>query len=284
MAQLVARLVRNEKVGGSSPPSSTEVDGLRYAGRRLPPFKSLVLDRIAAVPAFRRGTLPVGYRTCGRPTCRCARPGEQGHGPRGLWTRTVKGAKSRGQYIPVEQVYQVRAELDDYAQFAGLVDDYVEINEVLCKAKIGPPPAAGRKRARRGATLTRALVLAAAGVADRGGGGVLAGPVGRLEQLADGAAGWPGLRRRRRPPPWPAMGAAAAGRRRASSQVDCRPARRAASLWRRRPRSGAGAQGGVDVGRARRVRAGNVPSATRRGLGGVRADRARLPGHRCRRR
>jgi len=78
----------------------------------------------------------------------CARPGEQGHGPCGLWTRTVKGEKSRGQYIPVEQVDQVRAELDDYAQFTGLVDDYVEINEVLCKAKIGPPPAAGRKRAR----------------------------------------------------------------------------------------------------------------------------------------
>lgn len=106
----------------------------------LDELRSLVLDRIAAVPAFRRGSLQVGYRKCGRPTCRCARPGEQGHGPRGLWTRTAKGSGSRGQYIPVEVIDQVRAELDNYTQFAALVEDYVEINEALCKARVGPPP------------------------------------------------------------------------------------------------------------------------------------------------
>jgi len=106
----------------------------------LDELRSLVLDRIAAVPAFRRGSLQVGYRKCGRLTCRCARPGEQGHGPRGLWTRTAKGSGSRGQYIPVDQIDQVRAELDSYTQFAALVEDYVEINEALCKARVGPPP------------------------------------------------------------------------------------------------------------------------------------------------
>lgn len=107
--------------------------------RQLEELRSLVLDRMAAVPAFRRGSLQVGYRKCGRASCRCARPGERGHGPRGLWTRTVKGEGSRGQYIPVEQVEQVRAELDNYAQFEALVADYVEINEALCRAKTGPP-------------------------------------------------------------------------------------------------------------------------------------------------
>lgn len=113
----------------------------------LEELKSLVLDRIAAVPQFRRGSLQVGYRKCGRPSCRCARPGEQGHGPRGLWTRTVRGEGSRGQYIPVEQIDQVRAEVDHYAQFADLVEDYVELNEALCRAAVGPPKAGRRKRA-----------------------------------------------------------------------------------------------------------------------------------------
>lgn len=116
--------------------------------RELDELRSLVLDRIAAVPAFRRGSLQVGYRKCGRENCRCARPGEQGHGPRGLWTRTVKGGGSRAQYVPVEQVEQVRAELDSYAQFEALVADYVEVNEALCKAKTGPP-VGGRTRASR---------------------------------------------------------------------------------------------------------------------------------------
>lgn len=115
--------------------------------RQLDELRSLALDRMAAVPAFRRGSLQVGYRKCGRASCRCARPGEQGHGPRGLWTRTAKGpGGSRGQYVPVDQIDQVRAELDNYAQFAALVEDYVEINEALCRARVGPP-GAGRRRA-----------------------------------------------------------------------------------------------------------------------------------------
>lgn len=122
--------------------------------RQLQELRSVLLDRIAAVPAFRRGSLQVGYRKCGRVNCRCARPGEPGHGPRGLWTRTVKGpGGSRGQYIPVEQVDQVRSELVNYAQFAALVEDYIEINEVLCTSAVGPParrprpdPASGGER------------------------------------------------------------------------------------------------------------------------------------------
>ena len=116
--------------------------------QELQDLRQLVLDRMAAVPEFRRGSLQVGYRKCGSKTCRCARPGERGHGPRGLWTRTAKGSSgsgSRGQYIPVEQVDQVRAELDNYAQFAQLVEDYVEINEALCTAKIGPPPGRSKR-------------------------------------------------------------------------------------------------------------------------------------------
>ena len=113
--------------------------------RQLEDLRGLVLARIEAVPEFRRGSLQVGYRKCGKAACRCARPGEQGHGPRGLWTRTVKGTGSRAQYIPVEHLDQVRAELDNYAQFAGLIGDYVEINEALCRARVGPV-AASRKR------------------------------------------------------------------------------------------------------------------------------------------
>lgn len=113
---------------------------------QLEELRAVMLERLAAVPEFRRGSLQVGYRKCGKPNCRCAKPGEQGHGPRGLWTRKAKGpGGSRGQYIPMEQVQQVRAELDHYAQFAAILDDYVEVNEALCKARMGPP-ARGRRR------------------------------------------------------------------------------------------------------------------------------------------
>lgn len=119
-------------------------------GGQLEELRAQMLDRIASVPQFRRGSLQVGYRKCGKANCRCARPGEQGHGPRGLWTCTAKApgvakGQSRGQYVPVEQVDQVRAELDNYAQFASLVEDYVEVNEALCTARLVPPAARGSK-------------------------------------------------------------------------------------------------------------------------------------------
>ncbi|NLT53616.1 MAG: hypothetical protein GXX79_03395 [Actinomycetales bacterium] len=114
--------------------------------RELEELRVVMLERIAAVPAFRRGSLQVGYRKCGSANCRCARPGELGHGPRGLWTRTAKGpGGSRGQYIPIASVEQVRAELDNYAAFAALIEDYVEVNEALCKAHLGPPARRGRR-------------------------------------------------------------------------------------------------------------------------------------------
>ncbi|UNX54303.1 hypothetical protein MF406_15465 [Georgenia sp. TF02-10] len=164
--------------------------------RQLEERKSLTLDRIAQVPQFRRGSLQVGYRRCGKPGCRCARPGEQGHGPRRLWTRTAKGSGgSRGQYIPIEQVDQVRAELDSYTQFAGLVEDYVEINEALCRARVGPP-AGSRKRAAPAGPDGEKEALPPAGRAGgrRAGGGRRRGPE---------RAGRPGRRGRRARGPEP---------------------------------------------------------------------------------
>ncbi len=114
----------------------------------LESLRGLLLERIGRVPEFRRGSLQVGYRKCGRPSCRCARPGEPGHGPRALWTRTAKGSGgSRGQQIPLGHVEQVEAELASYEQFAELVADYVEVNEAICRAHV---PVAAASRPARG--------------------------------------------------------------------------------------------------------------------------------------
>lgn len=111
----------------------------------LESLRALILERMGQVPEFRRGSLQVGYRKCGRPSCRCARPGEQGHGPRALWTRTARGpGPSRGQQIPLGHLERVQAELAAYEQFAGLVEDFVEVNEAICRAHV-PVAAPGGK-------------------------------------------------------------------------------------------------------------------------------------------
>jgi hypothetical protein len=122
----------------------------------LEELRSVMLDRIAAVPAFRRGSLQVGYRKCGRANCRCA-PSRRA-GTRPTWAvdshRQGPGWLARAVHPPLEAIDQVRGELETYAQFAALVEDHVEINEVLCTARVGPParrprradPAAGGER------------------------------------------------------------------------------------------------------------------------------------------
>ena len=41
---------------------------------------------LSGVGDFRRGALSAVFRKCGKPNCRCAQPGERGHGPQ--WNRT----------------------------------------------------------------------------------------------------------------------------------------------------------------------------------------------------
>ena len=47
--------------------------------------------QLEALGDFRRGSISVNYRKCGKANCRCARPGQRGHGPQYLWRTTVKG-------------------------------------------------------------------------------------------------------------------------------------------------------------------------------------------------
>lgn len=92
---------------------------------------------LAAVGDFRRGSISENYRRCGKPNCACAQPDHPGHGPRYLWTRTVAGRGTRGRQLSAEEVDKVRRELANYAEFAAVSEQIVEVNEAICEAR--PP-------------------------------------------------------------------------------------------------------------------------------------------------
>ena len=91
--------------------------------------------RLAAVGDFRRGSVTENYRRCGKPNCGCAQPDHRGHGPRFLWTRTIRGNKTRGRQLAAGEVAKVRRELECYAGFAAISEQIVEINERICEAR-----------------------------------------------------------------------------------------------------------------------------------------------------
>ncbi|HEY1320905.1 MAG TPA: DUF6788 family protein [Streptosporangiaceae bacterium] len=95
--------------------------------------------QLSRVGDFRRGSVSENWRRCGKPNCACAQPGHPGHGPRFLWTRTVRGQRTRGRQLAAGEVGKVRGELAAYREFASLAERIVEVNEAICEAR----PAAG---------------------------------------------------------------------------------------------------------------------------------------------
>lgn len=91
--------------------------------------------QLSAVGDFRRGSVTENYRRCGKANCACAQPDHPGHGPRFLWTRTLRGQKTRGRQLAAGEVEKVRHELGRYAEFASLSEQIVEVNERICEAR-----------------------------------------------------------------------------------------------------------------------------------------------------
>ena len=76
----------------------------------------------------------------------CAQPDHLGHGPRFLWARTVRGRKTRGRQLAVEEVAKVRRELEAYRGFAALTEQIAEVSEAICEARPASPPGAAGER------------------------------------------------------------------------------------------------------------------------------------------
>src|ERR1700746_3050084 len=96
--------------------------------------------QLAAVGDFRRGSVSENWRRCGKPNCACAQPGHRGHGPRFLWTRTVRGRGTVGRQLAAGEVEKVRREVGRHAEFAAISEQIAAVSEKICEAR----PAAGR--------------------------------------------------------------------------------------------------------------------------------------------
>lgn len=107
--------------------------------------RSRLLERLASVGDFRRGSISENWRRCGKPSCRrCAEPGSRGHGPRWLWTKTVPGRGTVGRQLKPEEVGKVRGELAAWQEFTELTGRIAEVSEAICEARPVPAAAAGQ--------------------------------------------------------------------------------------------------------------------------------------------
>ena len=91
--------------------------------------------KLATLGDFKRGTISVNYRKCGKKNCACAKPGHPGHGPQYLWTTTIKG-KSYAKNLKLgPELQKTLAETDNYRIFLELCEELVKANEKICKLR-----------------------------------------------------------------------------------------------------------------------------------------------------
>jgi hypothetical protein len=120
----------------------------------LPDLEALrdrLYQQLASVGDFRRGSVSVNYRRCGKPNCACADPDHPGHGPRFLWTRSAGQRKTLGRQLAADEVAKVRSEIARHAEFEEISAQIIEVNERICEARppagsAAPPVPEGEKR------------------------------------------------------------------------------------------------------------------------------------------
>lgn len=91
--------------------------------------------KLAKLGDFKRGTISVNYRKCGKKNCACSKPDHPGHGPQYLWTTTIKG-KSHAKSLKLgPELQKVLSETDTYRVFLELCEELVKTNEKICQLR-----------------------------------------------------------------------------------------------------------------------------------------------------
>jgi hypothetical protein len=92
---------------------------------------------------LRPGTLSEQYNTCRTPGCRCKADPPQRHGPYHQLSYTRNG-RSRTENVRPEDLAAVRAQLRNYAELRGLVEEWIdaaiELDRLRRSEKRSAPP------------------------------------------------------------------------------------------------------------------------------------------------
>jgi hypothetical protein len=92
-------------------------------------------QKLEGMGDFRRGTISVNYRRCGKENCICTKPGHPGHGPQYLWNTTIKGKSYAKSLRLGPELQKYIEETAQYRDFLKLCAELVELNERICELR-----------------------------------------------------------------------------------------------------------------------------------------------------
>jgi Family of unknown function (DUF6788) len=97
--------------------------------------RDVLYGRLRSLGDFRRGSITLNYRKCGKPNCVCAQQGHPGHGPQFLWSTTIKGKSYAKSIKPGPEMQKYEEEIARYQTFLRLCDEILQVNEQICDAR-----------------------------------------------------------------------------------------------------------------------------------------------------
>jgi len=104
--------------------------------RELRERRKELLAQLKEMGEFRRGTVNVFRRRCGKSNCACAKEGHPGHGPVTTLTYKEKG-ESRGRVLRSEaEAARARAQVARHDQFQAWSRQWLALNEELSDRRL----------------------------------------------------------------------------------------------------------------------------------------------------
>lgn len=99
---------------------------------------------LGTIGDFRPGSLSSVMRRCGKANCACSDPSHPGHGPQHILTKKVAGKTVSVHLREGPELDKAAAEVANYRRFKTAVDELIEVNENICRARPVSPLADGQ--------------------------------------------------------------------------------------------------------------------------------------------
>ncbi len=94
-----------------------------------------IKSKLGELGEMRPGSLSQQFSTCGNASCRCKDPEHpQKHGPYYQLSYTRKG-KSRTEFVSKDRLDEVRTQLDNYARFKELTEEWIDLSIELAQER-----------------------------------------------------------------------------------------------------------------------------------------------------
>lgn len=107
----------------------------RWTDAELVAERRRLADSLAGLADFTPASLHEEWRRCGKASCRCAKPGDPGHGPRHILVRRQEGRVVTRQ-VPAPMVAEFTERAGRWAEFQQVCGRLAEVNAELDRRRL----------------------------------------------------------------------------------------------------------------------------------------------------